>query len=86
MNSRLLWEHEVARLTLRRKELGLSQHELALRMGTSASGIHSYEKCKVVPSVERWTEWRHAVGLPSLLFRSPDAHRLWRKGLEGDKP
>ncbi|MCH9839101.1 helix-turn-helix transcriptional regulator [bacterium] len=70
---------------MRRKELGISQQELALRMGTSSSGIHNYERCKVVPSVERWTAWRHAVGLPALLFRSDEAHHRWRKGFTGDK-
>jgi transcriptional regulator with XRE-family HTH domain len=51
------------RLYVRRFALGLSQRQLASRMGTSQSEISNLEKGMHDPGIDTLTRWAEALGL-----------------------
>ena len=62
-NFRLDWQALVTEAVRRRKEQGLTQHELALFTGISKPTVNNFEQGKTKISVENALKILHALGL-----------------------
>lgn len=54
-----------------RLEQGLSMSEIARRIGTSPSVVHSWEHRIRVPSLVNYMAWAEALGYRVVLWRNP---------------